>query len=72
MIRCGIPENTTQASGEALAGKHSYGFDQETIASICSQIEDIRNASVQVSIVIRRRQHLQGFGKLHQRQWTVA
>lgn len=39
-------------SGEALAGKHSYGFDQETIASICSQIKDVRNAGVQVSIVI--------------------
>ena len=24
-------------SGEALAGKHSYGFDPETITSICSQ-----------------------------------
>ena len=39
-------------SGEALAGKHSYGFDQETIASICNQIKDVRNVGVQVSIVI--------------------
>jgi uridylate kinase len=39
-------------SGEALAGKRGYGFDVAVIESICRQIGDVRNAGVQVAIVV--------------------
>jgi len=39
-------------SGETLSGKQGCGFDQESIASICGQIKDVRDSGVRVSIVI--------------------
>lgn len=39
-------------SGEALAGKKGYGIDPDVVNSIASQIKDILDLNVQVSIVV--------------------
>ena len=39
-------------SGEALQGKLSYGIDPDVIASIASQIKEVKNLGVEVAIVI--------------------
>ncbi len=39
-------------SGESLLGKHSFGIDVETAKSIASQIKDIHDLGVQISIMI--------------------
>ncbi|MFO7832340.1 MAG: UMP kinase [Desulfuromonadaceae bacterium] len=39
-------------SGEALAGEHGYGIDPQTISGIASEIKDVIDLGVHVSLVI--------------------
>ena len=39
-------------SGEALMGKHDYGIDPEMIARVAGEIFDLREAGVEVALVI--------------------
>ncbi|MDK9580413.1 UMP kinase [Sneathia sanguinegens] len=39
-------------SGEALAGKKNFGFDEEVLLSFAKQIKELHDNSVQVAIVI--------------------
>jgi len=39
-------------SGEALAGEHGYGIDPQTIGGIASEIKDVIDLGVHVSLVI--------------------
>ncbi len=39
-------------SGEALAGEHGFGIDQDVIKSIALQIKEIKNKGVEVAIVV--------------------
>lgn len=39
-------------SGEALAGKNEYGYDEEVLLSFAKQIKEIHDLGVQVAIVI--------------------
>jgi uridylate kinase len=39
-------------SGEALAGKQGYGIDSEAVNSICSQIKEVHDLGVEMSIVV--------------------
>lgn len=39
-------------SGEALAGKNSFGFDEDTLISFAEQIKELHDNGVQVAIVI--------------------
>ncbi|MCA1796461.1 MAG: UMP kinase [Geobacteraceae bacterium] len=39
-------------SGEALAGEHGYGIDPHTISGIASEVKDVIDLGVQVSLVI--------------------
>jgi len=38
-------------TGEALSGNQRYGFDSESLSRFCSQVKEIRDTGVQVSIV---------------------
>jgi uridylate kinase len=39
-------------SGEALAGQHGFGIDQDTVNCIAKQIKDVQDAGVEVAIVV--------------------
>lgn len=39
-------------SGEALAGKNNFGFDEDTLISFAEQIKELHDNGVQVAIVI--------------------
>ena len=41
-----------KVSGEALQGRRSYGIDPDVIASIASQIKEVKNLGVEVAVVI--------------------
>lgn len=39
-------------SGEALAGKHEFGIDQEVLKSIALQLKEVNSYKVQVAVVV--------------------